>query len=56
MQYERMEYPRPQFRREDWLPLNGTWEFEFDDEQSGVVRGLETGRMPLSQLIFYRLV
>lgn len=51
MQYERMEYPRPQFRREDWLPLNGTWEFEFDDEQSGVARGLETGRMPLSRTI-----
>lgn len=51
MQYERMEYPRPQFRREDWIPLNGMWEFELDDEQSGIARGLETGRIPLSRTI-----
>jgi len=25
-------YPRPQLRREDWLSLNGTWEFAFDRE------------------------
>lgn len=24
------EYPRPQFRREQWLNLNGEWEFELD--------------------------
>lgn len=27
----RMEYPRPQFVRDAWLNLNGTWQFEFDD-------------------------
>ena len=32
----RNEYPRPQFKREDWTCLNGTWEFAFDDNQSGV--------------------
>lgn len=26
------EYPRPQFVRKDWLCLNGTWDFSFDDE------------------------
>ena len=29
---ERREYPRPQFAREQWLSLNGEWEFCFDDE------------------------
>ena len=28
----RQEYPRPQFVREEWLCLNGTWDFSFDDE------------------------
>nr|WP_209973094.1 sugar-binding domain-containing protein [Paenibacillus eucommiae] len=31
----RMDYPRPQFERAEWLNLNGEWEFEFDDEQAG---------------------
>ncbi len=32
----RTEYPRPQFVRKNWLNLNGTWQFEFDDQQQGV--------------------
>ena len=35
MSFERNEYPRPQFRRDEWLPLNGEWEFELDDENDG---------------------
>lgn len=31
----RSEYPRPQFERADWINLNGTWEFAFDDERVG---------------------
>ena len=31
----RPEYPRPQFRREDWINLNGKWRFVFDDEDRG---------------------
>jgi len=31
----RAEYPRPQLVREQWLNLNGAWEFEFDDERIG---------------------
>jgi beta-galactosidase/beta-glucuronidase len=27
----RPEFPQPQFQREDWLSLNGTWQFAFDD-------------------------
>ncbi|WP_426348226.1 glycoside hydrolase family 2 protein [Alloiococcus sp. CFN-8] len=28
----REEYPRPQFQREEWMTLNGTWDFSFDKE------------------------
>lgn len=31
----RPEYPRPQFVRERWLNLNGTWHFDFDDADAG---------------------
>ena len=36
----RPEYPRPQFRRTEWLCLNGAWEFEIDHGDSGFERGL----------------
>lgn len=36
----RPEYPRPQFVRREWLCLNGTWEFEIDQGDSGLQRGL----------------
>lgn len=36
----RPEYPRPQFVRPDWLCLNGTWQFEIDQGDSGLERGL----------------
>jgi beta-galactosidase/beta-glucuronidase len=32
----RPEYPQPQFRRYDWINLNGSWDFEFDDANVGV--------------------
>ena len=45
----RPEYPRPQMVRQEWLNLNGTWDFEFDPGDSGLERGLlET---PLSDSI-----
>ena len=31
----RPEYPRPQFVRDNWKNLNGTWEFEIDQSRSG---------------------
>ena len=40
MQVMRSEYPRPQFVREDWLCLNGPWEFEIDQGDSGLERGV----------------
>lgn len=36
---ERTEHPKPQFERENWLNLNGEWEFEFDFGNSGEERG-----------------
>ena len=36
----RSEYPRPQFVREGWMNLNGTWQFEIDHGNSGRKRGL----------------
>ncbi|MGI8717416.1 MAG: glycoside hydrolase family 2 protein [Lapillicoccus sp.] len=36
------EHPRPQLVRDDWLSLNGTWEFEIDAADSGLERGLRT--------------
>jgi beta-galactosidase/beta-glucuronidase len=35
----RPEHPRPQFRRENWLNLNGTWRFAFDFGLSGEEKG-----------------
>ena len=35
----RPEYPRPQFRRPDWVNLNGEWAFAFDDEDAGLAQG-----------------
>jgi beta-galactosidase/beta-glucuronidase len=31
----RLEYPRPQLRRERWTTLNGAWRFAFDDADIG---------------------
>jgi beta-galactosidase/beta-glucuronidase len=36
----RPEHPRPQLVRPDWVSLNGVWQFEIDQGDSGVERGL----------------
>lgn len=36
----RPEYPRPQFERDAWINLNGTWSYEFDFSESGLERSL----------------
>lgn len=36
----RAEYPRPQWRRADWMTLNGRWQFEIDAADTGLERGL----------------
>lgn len=43
MNISRNEYPRPQFRRDDWTPLNGEWEFAFDDDNKGIKTGYQNG-------------
>ncbi len=40
MTIPRDEYPRPQFVRNEWLCLNGEWQFEIDQGDSGLERGL----------------
>ena len=30
--FERLEYPRPNLRRDDWIPLNGVWNFSYLEE------------------------
>jgi beta-galactosidase/beta-glucuronidase len=32
----RAEYPQPQFERQQWMTLNGQWEFAFDDSNRGL--------------------
>lgn len=36
----RTKHPKPQFQREEWLNLNGKWQFELDHGNSGEARGL----------------
>ena len=42
----RSEYPRPNFVREDWLPLNGQWNFAFDDDKVGLDLRWEKNGIP----------
>lgn len=51
MRLLRNEYPRPQFRRDDWMPLNGEWEFCFDDKREGVKKGYPAGKTALGKKI-----
>ena len=36
----RPEHPKPQFEREEWVNLNGVWQFEIDHGNSGVAKRL----------------
>lgn len=35
MKFYVKDYPRPQFVRDNWESLNGTWDFRFDDDNVG---------------------
>ncbi len=37
MMDHRLHYPRPQFLREQYMDLTGTWNFAFDDEKKGLI-------------------
>jgi beta-galactosidase/beta-glucuronidase len=48
----RPEYPRPQFVRDEWLNMNGEWEFSFDDNDEGIDQGWFNGRtLPLRIIV-----
>jgi beta-galactosidase/beta-glucuronidase len=47
----RPEYPRPQFARTDWRCLNGRWQFEVDQSDSGIERGLVDGEFSREILV-----
>jgi hypothetical protein len=40
----RPEHPRPDAFRENWLTLNGEWQFEIDQSGNGEARGLTSGK------------
>lgn len=37
-------YPRPQFKRNEWLSLNGTWSCCIDNAESGMARGFAASK------------
>lgn len=41
----RPEHPNPQFKREDWINLNGTWNFDFDFGKSARERRFFEGHL-----------
>lgn len=44
----RPEYPRPDFARAQWLNLNGTWDFAYDDANTGLQQAwYEQAEFPL---------
>ena len=47
----RSEHPKPQFRRENWMNLNGTWAFQIDQGRSGGERKLWAADAVLEQEI-----
>ncbi len=47
----RTEHPKPQFMRENWLNLNGIWQFEKDPSVSGDKRGYANPDITFSQKI-----
>jgi len=47
----RKEYPRCQWVRKDWLNLNGTWQFAFDDKDEGLKNHYEKNDVVLNQTI-----
>ena len=40
----RPEHPRPDALRDNWMTLNGEWQFENDEAGDGEARGLTSGK------------
>ncbi len=51
MSIPRSEHPKPQFERQDWINLNGEWEFEIDDARNGKFKGYESPEYTLASKI-----
>ena len=51
MSIPREEHPRPQAVRKNWFNLNGEWQFEYDNGQSGVARKMYEAGYPYSMKI-----
>ena len=47
----RAEHPRPDLFRENWMTLNGEWQFEVDKAADGDARGLTYGKNLNSKII-----
>lgn len=47
----RPEHPRPDAFRDNWMTLNGPWQFEIDAQNDGLDRGLTSGKDLTSQII-----
>lgn len=47
----RAEHPRPDMFRENWLTLNGEWQFEIDKAGDGDARGLVSGKDLNSKIV-----
>ncbi len=45
------EHPRPDFRREQWQNLNGSWQFQFDARDSGEAAGWFRSGLPAPRSI-----
>lgn len=47
----RSEIPNPQFERPLWVSLNGPWEFEFDDANTGLAENWPSGTKKFTRTI-----
>ncbi|MGR3811874.1 glycoside hydrolase family 2 protein [Jiulongibacter sp. NS-SX5] len=45
------EHPRPDFMRDNWINLNGTWDFEFDSLNTGLSNEWQAGKSKFSKEI-----
>jgi hypothetical protein len=50
-QVARPEFPQPQFQRDEWLTLNGTWQFELDDKNVGLDEQWASGKRAFGRSI-----
>jgi len=45
------EHPRPDFQRNEWLNLNGQWDFQFDKENQGMEKRWFSGKTAFDEAI-----